>query len=75
MKEVTNGDKIIEVLRSIVSSTEASKPTKEVAQFILDDIDLEKPVCRLASLMVICQRIFEKHPEALSEMLRRVVKN
>jgi uncharacterized protein with PhoU and TrkA domain len=74
IEDATNGDKIIGVLRSIASNPEVSSPTKEVAQFVLDDINLEKPVCRLASLMVICQRIFEEHLEALNEMIRQIVK-
>lgn len=75
IEEATNGDFIIGILRSCIKpESKASQVTKDLAQYILDDPDPNNPnCCRRASLMIICQVIFECHPPALAEMNRIIL--
>lgn len=70
--KVTNGDKLIGSLRSILLDETASEPTRELVNFILKDLDVTRHRHRLGSLMVVCQRIFEDSPESLMKMILMV---
>lgn len=68
---MTNGEKLVDVLELLSKDRTASLATRETILFLLEDTDFSTDrVCRVASLMVICQKIFEHHPEALVQMLR-----
>ena len=75
MNEITNGDKTIGILRNIMNNRKLSPTTRELAEFILMDIDMTKDINRVSSLMVICQFIFESHPYSLVMMNAIVLKH
>jgi hypothetical protein len=75
MNGTTNGDKTIGILRNIANNCTLSSTTRELAEFILMDIDMTKDINRVSALMVICQFIFESHPDALVMMNTIVFKH
>lgn len=70
---VRNGDRIIQILQEIVETPGISKTSKELAEYILEDSDFTNKINRPSSLMFICQRIFESHPEALIQMNKMIL--
>lgn len=74
----TNGERLIESLKSIVDDQDVTDRTKEVASYLLEDAEIfldEKKFCgnRLTSLLYICQIIFSNNSGLLVEMNMRVL--
>lgn len=70
---MNNGERLIDILEHLLVDKTMSEATRETILFLLEDIDFSTDrVCRVTSLMVICQKIFEYHPDALIQMLKSI---
>ena len=72
---VTRADLHIGILRALIDRDSTHLNTKRLAQFIVDNYNMNDEICMLSSLMYICQQIFEEDLATMIKMVQVVVTN
>lgn len=72
MMDARRYDIHIGVFREILNRPNCTKSSKELIEFILEDVDMSR-LNRMSALLFLCQRIFEEDTDTFLEMQRRVI--